>query len=58
MTGLGWRVDLSRLQRDMAYANECVQRGLASDSNLLRQRSVGLQSLFARLGVETAHCAV
>ena len=57
MTGLGLRVDLSRLQRDMVYASECVQRGLASDSNLLRQRSVELLSLYVRLGADTAHFA-
>ena len=49
MTGLGWRVDLSRLQRDRAYAGECARRGLASDSNLLRQRSLELMTLLARL---------
>jgi len=45
MAGLGWWVDLSRLQRDAAYAGECVQRGLASGSELLRQRSVELLPL-------------
>ena len=47
---LGWRISLSRLQHDMDYARECVQQGLASDSDLLRQRSVGLFSLLVRLG--------
>jgi len=42
MAGLGWWVDLTRLQRDAAYAGECVQLGLASGSELLRQRSVEL----------------
>jgi hypothetical protein len=54
MTGLGLRVDLSRLQRDMAYARDCMQFGLASDSNLLRQRSVELLCLFARLDAQRA----
>ena len=54
MTGLGLRVELSRLQHDMAYARECLQRGLASDSSLLRQRSAELSTLFARLGADTA----
>ena len=52
MTGLGWRVDLSRLQRDVAYAGECVRHGLASDSNLLRQRSVEVSTLLARAGAD------
>ena len=47
---MGWRIDLSRLQRDMVYARECVQRGLASESNLLRQRSGEMLSLLVRLG--------
>jgi hypothetical protein len=47
---MGSRIDLSRLQHDMDYARECVQLGIASDSNLLRQRSVGLLSLLVRLG--------
>jgi hypothetical protein len=42
MIGLGWRVDLSRFLRDPAYACVCVQRGLASDSELLRQCSIEL----------------
>ena len=45
MAGLGWWVDLSRLQRDVAYAGECLKRGLSSGSELLRQRSVDLMSL-------------
>jgi hypothetical protein len=55
MAGMGWWIDLSRLQRDMTYAGGCVQLGLASDSNLVRQRSVELPSLLARLG---AHAGV
>ena len=40
MAGLGWRVDLTRMRRDAAYLGECAQRGLASESALLRERSV------------------
>jgi len=49
MAGLGWWVDLSRLQRDTVYADECIQRGLASGSKLLHQRSVELPPLLACL---------
>ena len=42
MAGLGWRIDLTRMRRDAAYLGECVQRGLASGSALLRERSVDL----------------
>jgi len=45
MAGLGWWVDLSRLQRDMTYAGECLKRGLSSGSELLRQRSVDLMPM-------------
>lgn len=50
MAGLGWWIDLSRLQRDTAYAGECVQHGLTSGSRLLRQRSLELLPLLARSG--------
>jgi hypothetical protein len=39
MAGLGWRVDLTRLQQDTAYVGECALRGLSSELPLLRQRS-------------------
>jgi hypothetical protein len=42
MAGRGWWVDLSRTQRDPAYARMCAQRGLDSGSELLRQRSTAL----------------
>ena len=42
MAGLGWRVDLTRMRRAAAYLGECAQRGLASESALLRERSVDL----------------
>ena len=45
MAGLGWRVDLTRMRRDAAYLGECAQRGLASESTLLRKRSVDLLRL-------------
>ena len=45
MAGLGWRVDLTRMRRDAAYLGECAQRGLASESALLRERSVDLLRL-------------
>lgn len=45
MAGLGWRVDLTRMRRDAAYLGVCAQRGLASESALLRERSVDLLRL-------------
>ena len=42
MAGLGWWIDLSRLQRDTAYAGACVKNALTSGSELLRQRSAAL----------------
>jgi hypothetical protein len=47
MAGVGWWVDLSRLQSDRAYVDECLQRALGSGSWLLQKRSMellGLQS--------------
>lgn len=35
MAGVGWRVDLSRLQSDSTYADECLQRALRGDFELL-----------------------
>ncbi|HEX7958930.1 MAG TPA: hypothetical protein VF493_03375 [Terriglobales bacterium] len=40
MAGMGWWVDLSLLQCDKGYVDECLQRALTSDSELLRNRSV------------------
>ena len=48
MAGVGWWVELSRLQRDTAYAGEWVRLGLQCDSDLVRRRSVDLQSLLER----------
>jgi hypothetical protein len=45
MAGLGWRVDLTRMRGDAAYLGACAQRGLASESPLLRERSVELLRL-------------
>ncbi|HXD39145.1 MAG TPA: hypothetical protein VN649_01180 [Ramlibacter sp.] len=45
MAGLGWRVVLTRMRRDAGYLGECAQRGLASGSALLRERSVDLLRL-------------
>ena len=45
MAGVGWWVNLSRLQSDGAYIDECLQRALQSDSELLRQCSVKLLGL-------------
>ena len=53
MAGMGWWVDLSRLQSDKAYIEECLQRALRSDSELLQERSVEMLGL--RRGSD-AHC--
>jgi hypothetical protein len=45
MAGVGWWVDLSRLQSDRAYIDECLQLALSSDSELLRKRSFELLGL-------------
>lgn len=45
MAGVGWWVDLSRLQRDRTYIAECLRRALKSDSELLRKHSVELLGL-------------
>ena len=45
MAGMGWWVDLSRLQSDKAYIEECLQRALRSDSELLQKRSVAMLGL-------------
>lgn len=49
MAGVGCRVDLTRLQRDAAYAQACLQRGLTSSSELLRRRSADLLDLLPHL---------
>lgn len=45
MAGVGWWVNLSRLQSDSTYIDECLQRALRSGSELLRQRSIELLGL-------------
>ncbi len=45
MAGVGWWVNLSRLQRDRNYIDECLQHALRSDSELLRTRSLRLLGL-------------
>ena len=45
MAGVGWWVNLSRLQSDSAYIDECLQRALRSDCELLRERSIELLGL-------------
>ena len=45
MAGLGWWVDLSRLRRDIGYADACARRGLSSDSPVLQRRSRELLAL-------------
>jgi hypothetical protein len=42
MAGMGWWVDLTRLRTEAAYFDQCLQRALTSDSELLRSRSVEL----------------
>lgn len=50
MAGVGWWVDLSRLQRDRAYIDECLRLALETDSELLQQHSVELLGLSAPAG--------
>jgi hypothetical protein len=45
MAGMGWWVNLSRLQSDQVYIDECFQRAMTSDSQLLRKRSVEMFGL-------------
>jgi hypothetical protein len=47
MAGVGWWVNLSRLQSDGAYIDECLHLALRSESELLRQCSVRLLGLNA-----------
>ena len=42
MAGVGWWVNLSRLQKDAAYAHDCLQRALCSGLPLLRERGAAL----------------
>ncbi|MBT2303182.1 hypothetical protein J7E70_22285 [Variovorax paradoxus] len=45
MAGIGWWVDLPRLQSDKAYMDKCLQRALRSESKLLQKRSVEMLGL-------------
>ncbi|MBT2304682.1 hypothetical protein J7E70_30130 [Variovorax paradoxus] len=56
MAGVGWWVDLSRLRSDRAYVNECLQRALRSDSELLRKRSVELLGLRRNSDAYRSNC--
>ena len=56
MAGMGWWVDLSRLQCDKIYLGECLQRALGSDSELLQKRSVEMLGL--RQGAEALRGAM
>jgi len=47
MAGAGWWVDVMRLQRDRAYADECLQRALRTGSEVLRQYSIELLGIRA-----------
>ena len=47
MAGVGWWVNLTRLQLDRAYCDECLQRALESGSELLREHSIELLGLRA-----------
>lgn len=47
MAGVDWWVDVSHRQRDVAYAEVCLQRALDSGSERRRQRNVELQALAA-----------
>ena len=42
MAGAGWWVDVTRLQRDRDYADECLQRALRTGSETLRQYGIEL----------------
>jgi hypothetical protein len=48
MAGVGWWVNLSLLQRDRAYVEECLKRALGSGSTLLREHSMELLGLRSR----------
>ena len=50
MAGIGWRVDLPRLEKDADYARACAQRGIESGQGLLRERS---SELLAALPLRT-----
>lgn len=45
MAGLGWWVDLNRLQRDAAYATECYALAATSSCEPLRRSAATLMQL-------------
>ncbi|MDM0065231.1 hypothetical protein [Variovorax sp. J31P207] len=45
MAGMGWWVNLSRLQTDRDYIDECLQLAMTSDSELLQERSIEMLGL-------------
>ncbi|MBT2333549.1 hypothetical protein J7E49_06485 [Variovorax paradoxus] len=45
MAGMGWWVNLSRLQSDNTYIDECLQRAMTTGSELLQKRSVEMLGL-------------
>jgi hypothetical protein len=49
MAGLGWWVDLNRLQRDAAYAAECYSRAATSSCEPLRRSAATLMQLLPLL---------
>lgn len=49
MAGLGWWVDLNRLQRDAAYASECYTRAANSSCEPLRRSAAMLMQLLPLL---------
>jgi hypothetical protein len=49
MAGVGWWVDLNRLQRDAAYASECYSRAATSSCEPLRRAADTLMRLLPLL---------
>lgn len=50
MIGMGWRVDISRFERDPSYASVCIERGLRAVPPSLRER---MRKLLPFLGSPT-----
>ena len=42
MAGMGWWVDLTRLQHDGTYGDECLQRAMSSGSQTLQDHGAAL----------------
>lgn len=45
MSGMGWSVDVRRIQHEPAYADSCLRRGAASDLAPLQRCSGELRGL-------------